>query len=120
MRVTAWRLIVTALLGSSACSAALHPHRTLEGRPFSWHEVKTLAPGDAEAEVLERVGQPFEVREQGPGEVVWLYHERARLHGCRTALFGVIPWGDSPVVTVDARVQLRDGVVVKVETSRRE
>ena len=114
------RWIVATVLGTAGCSYALHPHRTIDGHPFMWHEVASLAPGVPEAEVRRRLGEPLEVVAEGPGVAVWRYHERAQLGGCQAALFGVIPLGDTPIVTADARVHLRDGVVERVESSRRE
>jgi len=120
MRVSLSRLIVAAVVTTAGCSYALHPHRTIDGRPFAWREAASLAPGLPEAEVLSRLGEPLEILTESPGVSVWRYHERAQLHGCQTALFGVIPWGDTPIVTADARVHLRDGVVERIEISRKE
>jgi len=111
--------LVGALLTTSACSYALHPHRTLEGRSFRWDVAKSIAQGTPEAEVLEKLGPPLEVLPNSSGAAVWRYHERAQLRGCRTALFGFIPWGDTPVVTSDATLYVRDGVVTQVALQRR-
>jgi outer membrane protein assembly factor BamE (lipoprotein component of BamABCDE complex) len=119
MRV-ALTVIVAALFASAGCSYALHPHRTIEGRPFAWEAAESVKPGTTEAELLERLGKPLEILAEGPRAAVWHYHERAQLRGCRTSLFGVIPWGDTPVVTADARIYLRDGIVEKAETARRD
>ena len=111
--------LVGALLTTSGCSYALHPHRTLEGRSFRWDVAKTIAQGTPEAEVVEKLGPPLEVLPNSSGAAVWRYHERAQLRGCRTALFGFVPWGDTPVVTSDATLYVRGGVVTQVALQRR-
>jgi hypothetical protein len=115
----AWRLVITAyLVVSAACSYALHPHQTLDGKPYEWSRAAAIKPGATEAEVLAELGQPLEVltAEQG---TVWRYYERARLWGCRTELLGVIPWGDTPVVSNEAKFRFVHGVVERVDVAPR-
>jgi hypothetical protein len=51
------------------------------------------------------------------GASVWRYYERAQLYGCRTELVGFIPWGDTPIVSREARMRVVGGVVERVDIS---
>lgn len=113
------RWLSVACVTLSGCSAALHPHRTLDGQPFRWDRLDAITAGTSEAELLTALGRPLEVSDVGPDVTVWRYHERAQLRGCKTEVLGFIPWGDTPVRTVDLRVALRAGVVERVDVTRK-
>ena len=95
--------LVAFLTGAfaSGCSYALHPHRTLDGRPYEAERVAEVRAGMTNVQVEATLGSPLEVSEEG-AFVVWRYFERAQLRGCRRSAFG-ITIGDTPVVAREAK-----------------
>jgi outer membrane protein assembly factor BamE (lipoprotein component of BamABCDE complex) len=119
-QLTPGRLLSSLILVClSGCSYGLHPHRTIEGYAFPWDRVAEIKPGTTQAQLALELGPPLEATTEGPNAEVWRYYEQAQLQGCRRSLFGVIPLGDTPVVTRGATVHLRGGVVERVEVSGR-
>ncbi len=118
-QLTASRLLASlAVVGLLGCSYGLHPHRTLEGHPFPWDRVAAIKPGTTQAQLAQELGPPLETTTEGPNTEVWRYYERAQQRGCRRSLFGVIPFGDTPVVAMGATVHLREGIVERIDVSR--
>lgn len=113
-------VVAFLVLGTMGCSYGLHPHITLEGKPFSQEALARVQAGTSESEVLSALGEPLDIEEREPNLVVWRYYERARLRGCTVELLGFIPVDDSPMRTVEALIVLRGGAVEEVEWSEKE
>lgn len=113
-------LLALASIPYSACSYALRPHQTLDGQAFRWDLLETISPGTSESDLVAALGRPLEVKDTEPDAQVWRYYERAQLRGCRTEILGFIPWSDTPIRAVEARVTLRAGVVERVDVTRRQ
>jgi hypothetical protein len=112
--------LAVAPLVFATCSYGLHPHTTLEGKPFKWDAIAAIQEGMGEGDVAGILGSPLEVLQDGPQAETWRYYERARLHGCREELLGFIVLADAPIRSLEARVHLRQGVVESVEVLRHE
>lgn len=113
-------IVSLGTVGASACLYGLHPHITLEGKPFSPDRLASVREGMSEQEVLDSIGTPLETRHTDESYSVWRYYERARLRGCKVEFLGIVPVGDSPIRSVEALVFLRDGRVERVQFSETE
>jgi hypothetical protein len=110
-------ILVSALL-LSGCSYALHPSRTLAGQPFPSERLQEVTAGTSEQQVLAALGKPLEIIPKGSGPTLWLFYERAQVRGCRTTFLGFVRWGDTPIRSVEARVEIEQGLVKSVAVER--
>jgi len=110
-------ILVIALL-LSGCSYALHPSRTLAGQPFPSERVREVTAGASEQQVLAALGRPLEIIPDGTDRTLWRFYERTQDRGCRTTLFGFIRWGDTPIRSIEARVEIEQGLVKSLTVKR--
>jgi outer membrane protein assembly factor BamE (lipoprotein component of BamABCDE complex) len=111
-------VILVSALVLSGCSYALHPRRTLAGQPFPSERLAEVTAGASEQQVVAALGKPLEIIPEGSDRTLWLFYERAQDRGCRTTFLGFIPWGDTPIRSVEARVEIEQGLVKSVAVKR--
>lgn len=108
------RLITLAfLLSPVSCSYALRAPEITAGRAFHEEHLPRISSGLAASEVERLLGQPLEVRQDGPAEV-WRYFVRSvQVESVR--LLGIIPVpGPKWTGMREALVTMVDGSVVEI------
>ena len=113
---TASRPFLTAVVVASAvaCSAALHPRTTREGKMFPAAKVQEIEAGFTEQQVREVLGEPLEV-ETG-NSVVWRYYEKYQPRSCTEQVAGLTVT-ERETISVEARVTFAAGLVQSVEVT---
>jgi outer membrane protein assembly factor BamE (lipoprotein component of BamABCDE complex) len=113
--VTVLVLLLGVTLGG--CSAALHPHATLEGRYFPSHKFPDVHVGQSADDVKAVLGEPLDSATRGD-ITEWRYFERPQPRECTYKFLGLVPMSGRHVRTVEVRVAFRDGVVSAMQIQR--
>jgi outer membrane protein assembly factor BamE (lipoprotein component of BamABCDE complex) len=73
--------VIAVACMTSACTATIYVHRTIEGQPFRFEGLTELRQGMTSDAVRLALGEPLDVAESGD-LTLWRYFERANPRWC--------------------------------------